>query len=89
MHCSGVSPKASGRFFAKKLRKKLLLQRLRGHHTHYTKLIKVFWFFFSKKNCFLASKITLNPPNSIDFCAVKTYPALNPGPYALTTLHNL
>jgi hypothetical protein len=41
--------------FLKKRTKKLLLVGFRGRHDrHALHRTKVFWFFFSKKNCFLA-----------------------------------
>jgi len=50
----GRRSKESGRFFEKKLRKKLLNVFTRAVETSPgRKQTKVFWFFFSKKNCFL------------------------------------
>jgi len=43
-------------FVNKKKKKTLIYWRRWHHHCHNPHLTKVFWFFFSKKNCFLAFK---------------------------------
>jgi hypothetical protein len=54
-HEKGFPEKEESSSFLKKRTKKLLfLRRLKRTFTHLGQDIKVFWFFFSKKNCFLS-----------------------------------
>jgi hypothetical protein len=49
-----MGKQVSPAFFEKKAAKKLLLIGLRRCQSPWPRLTKVFWFFFSKKNCFLS-----------------------------------
>jgi hypothetical protein len=52
--------------FLKKRTKKLLLSSVRCGRAHrVTNIVKVFWFFFSKKNCFLCGLYPVSPDSFV------------------------
>jgi hypothetical protein len=48
-----VSRAEEGFFFSEEKKQKTFMSLSRFHPEAYAIVIKVFWFFFSKKNCFL------------------------------------